>query len=367
MSTRSSTDVSQPYEGYRTRGRFGSLDGLRFLCIAAVLWHHSPVLGTIADPAIILLRGFLGVDFFFVLSGFLITTLLLREERRDGSFSLAGFYIRRARRILPVYFFVVALAAGWFILVKGETRYLQALPAYIFFLANFLTEPIPLLAPTWSLAVEEQYYLVWPLLLMILPRPAILPVLAGLIVINVMGIMGGFAPLGIRAFDWGPFTFALPNATYAPILIGSVLAILMQNPVAFATLYRLFGHRWSAPVLLALVVLLAAILPTDLRGLPNLALHLTMAAALASLTLREDNGLAPLLQWRPLARVGETSYGIYLYHLITLHVANLVLGRLGVDSVWIIAIVYALLSVAVAEISFRTLEAWFRPSKPRAH
>ena len=70
------------------------------------------------------------------------------------------------------------------------------------------------------------------------------------------------------------------------------------------------------------------------------------AAALASLTLREDNGLAPLLQWRPLARVGETSYGIYLYHLITLHVANLVLGRLGVDSVWAVAIVYALLSVA---------------------
>jgi peptidoglycan/LPS O-acetylase OafA/YrhL len=261
----------------------------------------------------------------------------------------------------------VALAAGWFILVKDETRYLQALPAHTFFLTNFLTEPIPLLAPTWSLAVEEQYYLVWPLLLMILPRPAILPVLAGLILINVVGIMGGFAPLGIRAFDWGTFTFALPNATYAPILIGSVLAILMHNAQGFATLYRLFGHRWSAPVLLALVALLAAIRPTDLRGLPNLALHLTMAATLASLTLREDNGLAPLLQWRPLARVGETSYGIYLYHLLALHSANLVFGRLGVDSPWTIAIAYALLSVAVAEISFRTLEAWFRPSGPRAH
>jgi peptidoglycan/LPS O-acetylase OafA/YrhL len=364
MPSPSHTDISQAHGLYRGRARFGSLDGLRFICIAAVLWHHSPVLTAISDPATILQRGFLGVDFFFVLSGFLITTLLLREEQREGSFSLSGFYIRRARRILPVYFLVVAIAAGWFIIGKGETRYLEALPAYIFFLANFLTEPIPLLAPTWSLAVEEQYYLVWPLLLLILPRRAILPVLAALILINLVGIMGGFAPLGIRSFDWGPFTFALPNATYAPILIGSALAILMQNRSTFATLYRLFGHRWSAPVLLALVIALAAVLPTDLRGLPNLALHLAMAATLASLTLREDNALAPILQWHPLARVGETSYGIYLYHLFALHVAHLVLGRLGVESPGITAIAYALLSIAVAEISFRTLEAWFRPAKP---
>lgn len=367
MSALTHSDLSQSHDLYRARPRFGALDGLRFICIAAVLWHHSPTLSAWPEAPLILQRGFLGVDFFFVLSGFLITTLLLREEQKDGAFSLTGFYIRRARRILPVYLFVVGLAAGWFIIGKGETRYLQALPAYIFFLANFLTEPVPLLAPTWSLAVEEQYYLVWPLLLMVLPRPAILPVLAGLILINVVGIMGGFAPMGIRAFDWGPFTFALPNATYAPILIGSVLAILMQNAQGFATLYRLFGHRWTAAVLLALVALLAAILPADLRGLPNLALHLTMAATLASLTLREDNVLAPVLQWRPIARVGEISYGIYLYHLFALHAAHLVMGRLGADPPWATLIVYALLTVAVSEISFRTLEAWFRPSRPHAH
>jgi peptidoglycan/LPS O-acetylase OafA/YrhL len=101
MRTLIHTNASQSHDLYRTRSRFGTLDGLRFLCIAAVLWHHSPVLGAMPAPTTNLQRGFLGVDFFFVLSGFLITTLLLREEQRDGSFSLTGSYIRRARRILP--------------------------------------------------------------------------------------------------------------------------------------------------------------------------------------------------------------------------------------------------------------------------
>lgn len=355
---------------YLGQRRFGSLDGLRFLCILAVIWHHGPIWGQVWDKAgpLLAARGFLGVDFFFVLSGYLITTLLLREAARDGSFSLKGFYIRRARRILPIYLFVVALAAGWFILGKGQVKYLEYLPYYLFFLANFLTEHIPLLAPTWSLAVEEQYYLVWPLLLMILPPRAVLPVLGVLIAVNVAGIMGAFAPLGLVAFEAGPLTIALPNATYAPILIGSALAVILNDPRGFAVVNRLCGARLAAPLLLVLVVGLAAVLPPDLRGLPNLALHLAMAACLAALVVREDNGLAPVLRLRPLARVGEISYGIYLYHLFALHIASVLVARLGLGPTevgpWLVLVGYGLISVLIAEISYRTLEAWFRAKKP---
>ena len=83
---------NETYRAFRDTKFFGSLDGLRCFCIAFVLWHHRPENLTGDDPIMILTRGFTGVDFFFVLSGFLITTLLLREEERNGRFSLLSFF-----------------------------------------------------------------------------------------------------------------------------------------------------------------------------------------------------------------------------------------------------------------------------------
>jgi peptidoglycan/LPS O-acetylase OafA/YrhL len=345
------------HQRYLSVGRFGSLDGLRFLCILAVLWHHGPWWTAMPARPRILERGFVGVDFFFVLSGFLITALLLRERRARGRFSLSQFYYRRALRILPVYFFVVTLVAAYYIGVKGQTEYLNILPYYYVFLSNFLIEHIPLLTPTWSLAVEEQYYLIWPLMLMVLPTRALLPVLAVLVGLNVIGSMGVFGP---GAPDVGPLRFALPNSTYAPILIGSALALALERPGFFAVLWRFTGHRAAAPVLLVGVGVLLQVLPDDLRGLPNMTLHLTMAGALAALVMREDNHLEPLLSWRPVARIGEISYGIYLYHLIALHVATVGLGAAAVTSAPVILLVYAILSFLMADLSDRTLERFFR-------
>jgi peptidoglycan/LPS O-acetylase OafA/YrhL len=348
------------FVAFLARGRFGSLDGLRFLCILAVLWHHGPIWEALPNGPQLLGRGFLGVDFFFVLSGFLITTLLLREQAARGRFSLRGFYWRRFLRIVPVYFLVVTAASVWFVVLRGQGQYAGLVPFYYLFLANFLTSHVPLLAPTWSLSVEEQYYLVWPFLLSLLPTRRVLPVLGLLVVVNLAGIMGAFAPLGLHAVDIGPLHLALPNATYAPILLGSALSVLLRRPRGFAGFQAAFGSRLAAPVLLALLLVLVAVLPADLRGLPNLALHLVMTALLAALVLREDNGLAAILRLRPLARVGEISYGIYLYHLIGVQVASMLLARLGMGSPWAVLIVYPLISILIAEISFRSLETWVR-------
>jgi peptidoglycan/LPS O-acetylase OafA/YrhL len=344
--------AADAHAAYLSRRRWGSLDGLRAICILAVLWHHGPIwTGWEAAPQWAT-RGFLGVDMFFVLSGFLITSLLLRERDRTGTISLRGFYTRRARRILPPYLAVVGLVAIWFIGVQGRTDYLALLPAYLFFLANFLTEHIPFLGPMWSLAVEEQFYLLWPLALILLPLRLVVPALLGLIGLNVLisgGWIGGPAPV------WGPLTFQLPNATYAPMLMGAAGAIIAHHPRGFATLWPVLGPR-AAPLILAAALAAAiALTPWDLRGWPNLVIHSLMLALLLSLSLREDHLAAPLLGWAPLARIGAVSYGLYLYHLIALDLT----ARTGLTG-WPLLIGYAALSWLVAEISFRTLEARFQ-------
>jgi len=364
--------ASRAHAAYLGTTHFRSLDGLRFLAIAAVLWHHAPVYGAMADPPRLLERGFVGVDLFFVLSGYLITTLLLREAARDGRFSLAGFYRRRAIRILPVYFVVVTAMGLWFVVVRGQTEYAPLWPFYYLFLSNFLVADIPNLGPTWSLSVEEQYYLIWPLLLLLLPRRAVLPALAVLVAVNVAGAAGLLAPLGIVPVEAGVLRLALPNATYAPILMGSAVALLLDRPDGFAAFWRWLGHRMAAPLCLAVVVVLVAVLPEDLRGWPNFVMHLAMCAFVAALVIREDNALAGALSARPVARVGEISYGIYLYHLIALDIVLRLPGLAGVAAAptwwpWAVLVLYTALSLVIAEISFRTLEAWFRRfrTKPR--
>jgi len=145
---------------FRDKKFFAGLDGLRFFSITAVVWYHSvgylpgvPFSGF----------GFLGVDLFFVISGFLIVTLLLRESEKHGTISLKAFYIRRTLRIFPLYYgFILFLACFYFFLNRDSEvgkAFLSELSIYLFYLGNFF--PVSL-AIVWSLATEEQFYLLWP-------------------------------------------------------------------------------------------------------------------------------------------------------------------------------------------------------------
>ncbi len=356
-------DAQTAYRAYREKRYFGSLDGLRCLCIVMVLWHHSPLFlpdnGTLPQ---ILLRGFTGVDFFFVLSGYLITTLLLREEEREGRFSIAGFYRRRLLRIVPVYFLLVTLVAGWWILVRGQAEWTAYLPYYFLFLVNFLETDIPLLAPTWSLSVEEQYYLVWPALLLLLPwvrwRIGFLLVMIATAVLVGQG--------GLPQIEPAPPTelarFVLPMGAYAAILIGSLTALVLHKEAGFVAVWRLLGQR-SAPVVLFLVLMaLWQGLPGALPGWPNFAMHSVMALILASLVVREDHMLAGVLRWPPFVRIGMISYGIYLWHLIGRHFGVELTAGLGFDptvTLWVSTALYLLASYLIAEASFRFFESYF--------
>lgn len=344
---------------YQGQNRFGSLDGLRALAIAAVLWHHWPGRYDLLD-AKLSHYGFLGVDLFFVISGYLITTLLLREEARDGAFSLPAFYWRRVLRILPVYYLVVTAVGVYYIVLRGETQYLDLWPWYYLFLSNFLIGDIPMLDPTWSLAVEEQFYLIWPVLLLLAPRRWVLPLLGGLVVANVAGMLWQMqaSPPDPLA-ETGVLRWALPNATYAPILMGAALAVLLNGARGFAAVWPVMGPRWAAPVWLLVVLGLIVVLPDRLLGWPNLALHLAMCALVGACVIREDNGLARALQLRLLVRLGTVSYGVYLYHLLVLHPIMIGAARFDQGLGWGLFVFYVGLNYIVAEISFATYERYF--------
>lgn len=347
------------YQAYKNTAHFGSLNGLRFLCILAVLWHHAPVWTQMHDAPQLLKKGFLGVDFFFVLSGFLITTLLLREEDKNGYFSIKGFYWRRVLRIIPAYFLVVTALGFYYIGVSKQSEFLEILPFYYLFLSNFLVADIPMLGPTWSLAVEEQYYLVWPLLLLLIPRRFILHVLVGLIALNVVAVTGGLRIIGIKPVEAGPLVLEMFTATYSPILIGSGLAVVLNVKISFDVLNRFLGRKSAALVTFLFLMVLISILPADVTGWPNLIIHLTMAACLASIVIREDHVLQRAFSWRVIVRVGEISYGIYLYHLIGLHIANVLIAKIGLQGGWYVFVIYSLVSIGMAELSFRYYETPF--------
>lgn len=326
-----------------------------------VLWHHALP----ADIQFIKIdnRGFLGVDLFFVLSGYIITTLLVRERSQHGDISLKNFYMRRAVRILPIYYFVVSAVSIYYIFVKGSFEYSNIIIYYYLFLSNFLVNGIPILGPTWSLSVEEQYYLFWPLIMVLAPARIFIPILILLIFINVAVKTGWFwipEPLG-----FGPLLFQMPNSTYAPILMGSLAAIVLENRTAFNRISPLFSHWIASPLIFLLLLFAIEFSPSDLRGAPNFVIHTLMTLFLITLVIVKKNAFFVFLNNPIIVRFGTVSYGIYLYHLFALDIINRILDFIEIESPWLVFFAYSILSYAVAEVSFRTLEAYFRRFRPQ--
>jgi peptidoglycan/LPS O-acetylase OafA/YrhL len=133
----------------------------------------------------------------------------------------------------------------------------------------------------------------------------------------------------------------------------------LHKEAGFALLSRVLGFTAAAPVSFLGLLVLLQILPSDVTGWPNLVLHLTMACCLASIVLREDHLLHLVFTLRPIVRIGQISYGIYLYHLIGLHIGTVLLTKAGWQEGWAIFVVYSLVSVIMAEVSFRYYEAPF--------
>jgi len=344
------------------------LDGVRALAVMAVVWHHS-------HPGVAWLpasrNGFLGVDLFFVLSGLLITTLLLHEQATHGQISLTNFYVRRALRIFPLYYALLgglALYFAWAPMSPQRDAFLAALPFHASYLSNWI-QPDSLMAISWSLSTEEQFYLVWPPLLVLLGARALPGLLAFLLLnqaVNFGWLDGWLHSRGI------PYeSLDILQATFTPILMGVLLAFALRNDRAHAWLRRVLTPRSLWVLVLAALILVNW--PGSLRGAPRLGLHVVFTLLLGGLVMNPSHVLVRGLQWCPLAYVGTVSYGVYLLHKPALDLAHRLLHKLGTDSPIGLFAVGLLLSIAIAAVSYRYFESpllrlknAFRTPRPKA-
>ncbi len=330
------------------------IDGLRALAVLPVILFHAgfELFG----------GGFVGVDVFFVISGYLITSIIISEMGRDN-FSLINFYERRARRILPALFFVmlVSIPFAWFWLTPGDLKdFGQSLIAVATFSSNILfwiesgyfataSELKPLLH-TWSLAVEEQYYILFPLFLMIfwnLPKKYLLLLLALIFL------------LSLSLAQW--FAFSRPSANFYllptrgwELLIGVFLAFYLQknqyikSPLINQTL-SLLGF--------AMIVYSIAIYDKN-TPFPSLyALVPTIGTALLILTAVPQTLIHKILSARIIVGIGLISYSAYLWHQPILAFAR---HRLLGEISEIVLLLLCLSSLIMAYISWRWVEKPFR-------
>jgi len=355
------------YESYRSAARFPSLDGLRSVSIVPVFWHHC----TTGPLPGILGKGPLGVDLFFVISGFLITTLLLRERDDTGRISARGFYARRALRIFPLYYGVLALYVvnAWLIMPHAPQRahFFRSLPFFATYTTNWFVDfavPHPVsFAFSWSLAAEEQFYLVWPWVLgatlfASAPRTRwLVPVLVSLALLAVdQGVEHG---LWMGALPEGSLARRMVASIASPICMGALLGLLLHARRGYRLAYAVLGRSWSAAIAFGALVLSAY-----LDGVPLWLAQLLMTLLVAACVVRPDHSLVALLD-RPWVRwVGTVSYGIYLFHVGLITFARRALPDALTTPGWVLVLVFPV-TVAVASASFVALERPLLRLRPR--
>ncbi len=358
--------MDSAYAQFRSTRIFGALDALRALSILAVIWHHAG-----GDSSWLSLgqHGFLGVDMFFAISGFLIVTLLLRERETHGTIDLGRFYIRRALRIFPVYYaLLLVLTVVLGVLKPGASLagpFFEKLPYYLTYTSNWLPDAT-LLAITWSLATEEQFYLVWPPLEKYLRRRLLLVLLAVFVVVNqCINFQCG-------ADYWPTWLVAarqhleILQITFTPICLGVLLAHAMHDPRSYAWVRRVTSLPGSQ--LAAVLILLACTSWSgDISGWPRLGVQVAMTWLLATCVMREDHGLQTLTSFTPLKRIGVVSYGMYLYHPLVLHLVGAVCSRLAIDSSVLRFLFCVGLTYGVSELSYHYYETAFLHLKDRLH
>jgi peptidoglycan/LPS O-acetylase OafA/YrhL len=293
--------------GYRPE-----LDGVRAVAVLLVLVWHSFLLG-VTRP----LAGYLGVDVFFVLSGYLITWLLLEEQTNAGSIRLMAFYGRRVLRLAPAL--VLLLVLAWFASTRTVPGMAYEREAFVTAVAgaNWFYDRLGVLIHTWSLSIEVQYYVVWPLVLAAALKTGVSQRRLAWVAIVVAVAVGA-----VRALTYGQFEGVGLNAyrTY-----GHVDALMLGNAMALAPELWKWTER-RAVAIVALVAALGIVLyqlarppmfdPPGIyfRGLFSVFV-LAVAVLLGHVTRNPNGRLKWILAKRSLARVGRISYGLYLFHV----------------------------------------------------
>jgi len=332
-----------PVEPKESTVYFPNLDGLRFICFLAVFLYHSFATSSpeIKNSSLYHLvkhflfrNGNLGVNFFFVLSGFLITYLLLAEKKKTSRINIPAFYMRRILRIWPLYYLCVLFGFVLFPIIKNMTGEVSMETAnwlpYLVFLNNFdfISNGLPdasSLGILWSIAIEEQFYLIWPLLIAFSPNRAYPYIFSALLIISfwfryisvpnyyllefhTLSCISDMTMGGIFAhvcFNHKSFVDRIQNA---PRLMWIMLYLIVTAVFLFRGEIFIRGPLWNACDRLIIGFLFAMVIVEQ-----NYARH----------SLFKMSGF----KW--ISRLGIYTYGLYCLHMIGLLVTNKLLGVWG--------------------------------------
>ncbi|WP_157547825.1 acyltransferase [Micromonospora sp. ATCC 39149] len=355
---------ASPPDRPRTRFR-GDIEGIRAVAVVMVMLFHAGV------PA--LSGGFAGVDVFFVISGYLITTQLLSEQNRTGSVALIDFYARRAKRLLPAANVLLLTAAVFVFLMVPRGRWGQiggdivAAVAYLlnWRLAERFTHPDPTMPPSpvqhfWSLAVEEQYYLIWPLLILLAVALAkvsgarLKPVLATALGLLAAGSLAWSVTTTVGAQS--PAFFQTTSRIWE-LAVGAGVAMSvgawarLPKPVAVVL-------GWAGLA----AVLVTCLLFTPMMDFPGYTAALPVlgtAAVIAAGCAATRGGVGTLLGIAPLRWVGALSYSLYLWHWPMLAIAATYWGPLSMST----GLLVIALSIIPAWLTFHFVENRIRYSR----
>lgn len=324
-----------------------AIQGLRGLAVLPVMGFHLitdfPKLKSIFN------YGWIGVDLFFVISGYLITGILLDSLQTQRTKYFFNFYARRVLKIWPLYY---ALLFFMFVLVpllrptEGAFIFIKSHPwqSYLFFVQNFFVKGVGAgpLGLTWSLAIEEQFYLVWPLLVFLIPKKYLGYVLgalvAGTVILRAILFVKGYDPL---------YLYINPFCRLDGLASGALLALWHRSES-----YDLKHERT-----MIIAATCAGILGVAIFGLSNpVSCYLFFSVVFVALVAFATWQNAPkMLSWRPLAFIGTISYGLYLLHVVAYDVLRSTrLGQLGWASAFIM-IAFAL---------FLATASWYCFEKP---
>jgi peptidoglycan/LPS O-acetylase OafA/YrhL len=359
----------------KAAGHIFGLDGLRaFAVLAVVFYHLFPTL---------LPGGYIGVDIFFVVSGFLITTLLIGEQVKKGKINLKQFWIRRARRLLPALFITILIISSIVFFIRGDI--MVGIGQQILGASTFSSNWMEVISGTnyfsnstthlfmnfWSLAVEEQFYLVWPffvlLLVSIIKKPGIGMFVTALFSLASAGLM---AWLFLHGVDQTRLYYGTDTHIFG-LMLGAFVAFWSHSLTKGQAYRRHVQYFWvlrRTPRFVGIVGILAlggvsyliATLSdrTPFTYLGGLFLASFLTALVLIATINRRGFLQKLFTWQPLEWIGSRSYGIYLWHWPLLVVLRYLLPATLPE--WVLPCLVVPLTFSIAELSFRYVETPIR-------
>jgi Predicted acyltransferases len=353
---------------------FPGLNGIRFIAALFVILRHAEQhreemnLPNLLDWRFLEAAGGLGVSIFFVLSGFLITYLLLAEKEQIGTIAIRKFYMRRVLRIWPLYYLILVLS--FFVLpyipfFESDVRWYMGegpmqLGLYIFFMPNVayvLCDLVTYAAQAWSVGVEEQFYLVWPWLIR---KKRKVELMLWTIVVGYLVVKFGL--YGLKRFYWSDGLHHLQQ-----FLISFRIHEMAMGGIFATWLYRQDGKlNWLYHPATQVAALAGFVV---LIYVPNYLMIQTEihAACIATIILNAASNPRTFikLENKPLNYLGKISYGLYMYHNIALMIGLKLLIAAGIENVWLDFLVPVVLTIVLAGLSYTYFESWFLRRKTK--